>query len=176
VSEQRRFAAIVVLFLIGFGLIGLANALDSSWPLFVSALERERAASLLASVGGERLIDAPLRGLSGGELQRVFLARALCSEPKLLLLDEPTAGVDEKGRGEFLELLAGIAARTELAAVLVTHSADAIRRLAERVIYLDRVVRAWGPPAEVLEREWERGSALGGHDHDTEPGARCESA
>jgi ABC-type Mn2+/Zn2+ transport system ATPase subunit len=62
-------------------------------------------------VGGERLIDAPLRGLSGGELQRVFLARALCSEPKLLLLDEPTAGVDEKGRGEFLELLAGIAAR-----------------------------------------------------------------
>jgi zinc transport system ATP-binding protein len=154
----------------------ITAARRSSWPLFVSALERERAASLLASVGGERLIDAPLRGLSGGELQRVFLARALCSEPKLLLLDEPTAGVDEKGRGEFLELLAGIAARTELAAVLVTHSADAIRRLAERVIYLDRVVRAWGPPAEVLEREWERGSALGGHDHDTEPGARCESA
>jgi ABC-type Mn2+/Zn2+ transport system ATPase subunit len=142
----------------------------------VSAAEREQAAAVLAKVGGERLIDQPLRGLSGGELQRVFLARALCAAPKLLLLDEPTAGVDEKGRGEFLELLAGIAARTDLAAVLVTHSADAIRRLAERVIYLDKVVRAWGPPAEVLDREWERGSALGGHDHETEPGARCESA
>ena len=154
----------------------ITAARRSSWPLFVSALERERAASLLASVGGERLIDAPLRGLSGGELQRVFLARALCSEPKLLLLDEPTAGVDEKGRGEFLELLAGIAARTELAAVLVTHSADAIRRLAERVVYLDGSVRAWGPPGEVLEREFSRGSAFGGHDHETAAGARCESA
>jgi zinc transport system ATP-binding protein len=131
---------------------------------------------VLAKVGGERLIDAPLRGLSGGELQRVFLARALCAEPKLLLLDEPTAGVDEKGRGEFLELLAGIAARSDLAAVLVTHSADAIRQLAERAIYLDRVVRAWGPPGEVLEREGAHGSAVGGHDHDTAHGAGCESA
>jgi len=147
-----------------------------SWPLVVSAPERERARSVLAKVGGERLLDSPLRGLSGGELQRVFLARALASEPKLLLLDEPTAGVDEKGRGEFLELLDDIAARTDLAAVLVTHSAEAVRRLAARVVYLDRTVRAWGPPAEVLEREGSRGSAFGGHDHEAPAEARCESA
>ena len=154
----------------------IAAARRSSWPFFVSAEEREHARSVLAAVGGERLLDAPLRGLSGGELQRVFLARALSSEPKLLLLDEPTAGVDEKGRAEFLELLDGLARRSDLAAVLVTHSAEAVRRLAERVVYLDRSVRAWGPPGEVLEREWAKGSAFGGHDHETAAGARCESA
>ena len=154
----------------------LTAARRGSWPLLVSAEERGRAREVLAKVGGERLLDAPLRGLSGGELQRVFLARALCAEPKLLLLDEPTAGVDEKGRGEFLELLDGIAARTDLAAVLVTHSAEAVRRLAERAVYLDRTLRAWGPPAEVLEREWARGSAFGSHDHETRTDAHCESA
>ena len=103
-------------------------------------------ARALARVGGERLLDAPLRGLSGGEMQRVFLARAIVNEPELLLLDEPTAGVDARGRAEFLDLLAGIAARDDLAAVLVTHNEAAVRRLADRVVYLDRRVLAWGPP------------------------------
>ena len=127
-----------------------------AWPVRVGAADREAARAALARVGGERLLDALLRGLSGGELQRVYLARALVNEPALLLLDEPTAGVDARGRAEFLDLLAGVAAREDLAAVLVTHNAAAVRRLAERVVYLDGRVRAWGPPAEVLDREWDR--------------------
>ena len=154
----------------------LVAARRGSWPLVVKSSERERARAALARVGGERLVDAPLRGLSGGELQRVFLARALVSEPKLLLLDEPTAGVDEQGRLEFLDLLGGIAARSDLAAVLVTHSADAVRRLAARVVYLDRTLRAWGSPSEVLDRQWGRAAAFDGHDHATAADARCESA
>ena len=68
-------------------------------------------------------------------MQRVFLARAIVNEPELLLLDEPTAGVDARGRAEFLDLLAGVAARDDVAVVLVTHNAAAAHRLADRVVY-----------------------------------------
>ena len=139
-----------------------------AWPVRVGAADRERARAALARVGGERLLCAVLRGLSGGEMQRAYLARALVNEPALLLLDEPTAGVDARGRGEFLDLLAGVAAREDLAAVLVTHNAAAVRRLAHRVVYLDARVKAWGTPAEVLDREWDR-AAFSGHDHDAPP-------
>ena len=144
-----------------------------AWPLRITSAERERARLALARVGGERLLDAPLRGLSGGEAQRVFLARAVVNEPALLLLDEPTAGVDARGRAEFLDLLAGVARREDVAAVLVTHNAAAARRLADRVVYLDGRLRAWGKPDEVLEREWQRG-AFGGHDHDAPASPLCE--
>ena len=150
----------------------LANQ-RGAWPLRVSAAERELARAALARVGGERLLDAPLRGLSGGETQRVFLARAIVNDPALLLLDEPTAGVDARGRGEFLDLLAGVAARDDVAAVLVTHNAAAARRLADRVVYLECRVRAWGPPAEVLDREWDK-DAFHGRDHATPPDPSCE--
>lgn len=153
----------------------IVAARRGAWPFLVSAAEREDARALLARVGGERLVDSPLAGLSGGELQRVFLARALVGDPALLLLDEPTAGVDSRGRAELLELLAAIAERSDLAAVLVTHNPGAVRRLADRVVYLDGSVRAWGTPAEVLEGEWALG-AFGGHDHVATASARCEDA
>jgi ABC-type Mn2+/Zn2+ transport system ATPase subunit len=143
-----------------------------SWPLHLGADERETARTALAAVGGERLLDESLRGLSGGEIQRVYLARALVTAPALVLLDEPTAGVDARGRAEFLDLLAGIAERRELAVVLVTHSASAVRRLARRAIYLHTTLRAWGPPDEVLAREWDAGGAFSGHDHAN--GSFCE--
>jgi len=146
------------------------------WPFRVSGPERERARAVLARVGGEPLVDTPLGALSGGELQRVFLARALVRDPALLLLDEPTAGVDGRGRAEFLDLLAEIAERSDLAAVLVTHNAAAVRRLADRVVYLDGSLRAWGTPAEVLDREWERASAFSGHDHAAPVDVGCEDA
>lgn len=143
---------------------------NGAWPVRIGTGDRERARAVLARVGGEKLLDQPLRGLSGGETQRVFLARALVNDPQLLLLDEPTAGVDARGRAEFLDVLAGIASRDDLAALLVTHNEAAVRRLADRVVYLDRRVVAWGPPPEVLATADRRGFT--GHDH--EGRALCE--
>ena len=125
-----------------------------TWPLYIRAAERERAREVLRRVGGERLLDEELASLSGGETQRVFLARALVNDPVLLILDEPTAGVDAKGRGELLDLLADVSASDELAAILVTHNLAAIARTAERVVYLqDGRIVAWGLPHELLGRE-----------------------
>jgi len=149
----------------------VANRLGR-WPLRLSGEERENARAVLAAVGGEGLLDRGLSGLSGGEMQRAYLARALVNAPDLLLLDEPTAGVDARGRGEVLDLLAQIASRRELAVVLVTHSASAVRRLARRVVYVHTTVRAWGSPDEVLDGEWATGAAFSGHDH--ADGSFCE--
>jgi zinc transport system ATP-binding protein len=132
----------------------IVAAIRGQWPLRVRDHERERARVVLERVGGEKLIDKPLAGLSGGETQRVFLARALVNDPVLLMLDEPTAGVDVKGRAEFLDLLAEVSASDELAAILVTHNIAAVSRTAERIVYLqDGRVSAWGLPHEILGRE-----------------------
>ena len=129
----------------------IVAAMRGSWPLRITESERERAHEVLKHVGGEKLAEKQLARLSGGETQRVFLARALVNKPSLIILDEPTAGVDVKGRAEFLDLLAGISASDELAAILVTHNLAAMARTAERVVYLDAGrVAAWGLPSELL--------------------------
>jgi len=136
-----------------------------AWPLRVKPAQREWALRLLARVGGVALADQPLAGLSGGEMQRAFLARALANDPRLLLLDEPTAGVDAAGRVAFLDLLAEVAAPRDLTAVLVTHNLAAVRRLADRVAYVDGTLKAFGSPDVVLaggDGEWR---AFAGLDH-----------
>lgn len=145
---------------------------NGRWPLRLATDDRERAGAALRAVGGESLLDASLAGLSGGEIQRVYLARALITDPAILFLDEPTAGVDARGRAEFQELLEGLAADGNRAVLLVTHSAAAVRRLAARAVYLHGSVRAWGPPDEVIDGEWEGGGAFSGHDHAN--GSFCE--
>jgi ABC-type Mn2+/Zn2+ transport system ATPase subunit len=62
----------------------------------------------------------------------------------LLVLDEPTAGVDVGGRAAIVDLMAEISASDSMAAILVTHNLQAIARCAERVVYLEKTVRAWG--------------------------------
>ena len=114
------------------------------WPLRITPEERDLATAMLAKTGAERLAHAQMRDLSGGETQRVYLARALATKPELLVLDEPTAGVAVGGRAAIVDLMAEIAASDSIAAILVTHNLQAIARCAERVVYLERNVKAWG--------------------------------
>jgi len=118
--------------------------LRGRWPLRITKSERELAMSMLEKTGAASLANAQMKDLSGGETQRVFLARALSTKPDLLILDEPTAGVDVGGRAAIIDLMAEISGSASIAAILVTHNLQAVARCAERVVYLERTVKAWG--------------------------------
>ena len=90
-----------------------------------------------------------IRELSGGQQQRVFLARALLGQPHLLLLDEPTSGVDVRTRHEVLHLLASLH-RSGIAIVLTTHDLNGIAAHLPHIVCLNREVIGSGSPAEVL--------------------------
>jgi ABC-type Mn2+/Zn2+ transport system ATPase subunit len=144
----------------------IVAALRGRWPWRVRADEREKARAVLAKIGGAKLLDKPLAGLSGGETQRVFLARALVTDPKLIVLDEPTAGVDVRGRTELLELMTHISRSDELAAILVTHNLAAVAQTAERIVYLEAGrLLCWGLPHELLGQQSLTAIAFQATDH-----------
>ncbi len=114
-----------------------------------SAAERRDAAALLDRLGIGDLARRHIRALSGGQQQRVFLARALLDRPSLLLLDEPTSGVDVRTRHEILHLLGELHA-DGLAVMLTTHDLNGMAAHLPDLICLNRTVLARGRPHDVL--------------------------
>jgi ABC-type sulfate/molybdate transport systems ATPase subunit len=100
------------------------------------ATRRTVAATALARLGVEDLADRPAHSLSGGEAQRVSLARALACEPDALLLDEPAAGLDTPTRAAFYEDVESALADRATTVVLVSHRAEEVLSLADRVAVL----------------------------------------
>jgi len=114
-----------------------------------SKAEQAMVDAMLDRLGIGGLGSRHIRELSGGQQQRVFLARALLGEPDLLVLDEPTSGVDVRTRHEILHLLADLN-DDGLAIVLSTHDLNGIAAHLPRVVCLNRRVIADGPPLAVL--------------------------
>jgi len=106
---------------------------------------RDRAAQLLTGVGLVHRLDALPGQLSGGERQRVGIARALMSEPSVLLADEPTASLDPDLAADIAALIADEAHRRELATIIVTHD-DAPGRHADRTLHLAAGALTERPP------------------------------
>ncbi len=141
-----------------FGYVPQRIALDPTLPMNVRRLMtltcRYPQADLtdaLAETGVEHLLGAAVTTLSGGELQRVLIARALLARPELLVLDEPVQGVDFAGEVALYEKIADIRRRHGCAVLLVSHDLHIVMAASDRVICLNTHVCCAGVPREVAE-------------------------
>ncbi|MEO6121802.1 MAG: metal ABC transporter ATP-binding protein [Acidimicrobiales bacterium] len=117
-----------------------------------SRAEQGEVCEILGRLGIEHLAGRHIRDLSGGQQQRVFIARALLGRPQLLLMDEPTSGVDVRTRHEILHLLDDLH-EGGLAIVLTTHDLNGIAAHLPHLVCLNTEVIGQGPPRDVLTPE-----------------------
>ena len=115
----------------------------------VPGVDRAMAISALAEVGAAQVLDTPLQNVSGGELQRVLLARALLREPQLLVLDEPVQGVDVSGQAELYRLISQLRDRLGCAVLMVSHDLHLVMSATDQVICLNQHVCCSGHPEQV---------------------------
>ena len=126
------------------------------------AVFRAEADALLAQVGMLDQAERPCGVLAYGDLKRVELAMALANAPRLLLMDEPTAGMAPKERVALMELTAGLARARNIAVLFTEHDMDVVFSQADRIIVLDRgELIAGGTPAEVRANPKVRAVYLG---------------
>jgi len=112
--------------------------------------ECEKARMMMRDVGAEHLSERSLGSLSGGELQRVFLAEALVSDPDLLLLDEPLASLDIRRQGELVQLIRNVTKSRNITALLIAHDINPLLPVLDRIVYVANGKVAIGKPEEIL--------------------------
>lgn len=131
----------------------------------------------LISVGMQAYSDRPISALSGGQQQRVFIARALISKPKILLLDEPTVGIDQQNMQSFYRMLTHLNTHHGITIILITHDVDAVSKSISHVACLNRTIHFHGYQKDMamlsdeqLEKWYghpvRRVTHGGGHTHD----------
>ncbi len=130
--------------------------IDDALPLTVDRFlrlggtaTRQARLAALGEVAVERLADSPMQKISGGELQRVLLARALLREPDLLVLDEPAQGVDMTGQAELFKLITGIRDRRGCGVLMVSHDLHLVMASTDSVVCLNHHVCCTGHPETV---------------------------
>jgi zinc/manganese transport system ATP-binding protein len=115
--------------------------------------DRAAALAALEDVGASELAHLPLGVLSGGELQRIFLAEALVSKPDILLLDEPLSNLDIRRETELLHLVNGVVRSRGVTALLIAHNINPLLPHLDKVMYIANGKVATGKPSEVLTSE-----------------------
>jgi len=137
--------------------------------------QRQRFEQVLGEVKAEHLVNQSVQSLSGGELQRVLLARALLRNPDFLVLDEPVQGVDIQGQAELYHLIADIRDQYRCAVLMVSHDLHLVMSASDRVVCLNHHICCSGHPEQVtLDPSYQSlfgdqidpGLALYAHHHD----------
>jgi zinc transport system ATP-binding protein len=111
--------------------------------------DRELVAEAIGRVGLAAQADAPVRTLSGGMQQRAFIAKALAGEPWLLVLDEPTTGVDAESQESLAALLDGLHSDLGVTIVYVSHEFGAVESFVQRLVLVRRTIVFDGSPGEL---------------------------
>ena len=122
------------------------------WYPWQTREDRDAAREMMRRLGIETLANRHISELSGGQRQRAFLARALVSDPRLLLLDEPTSGVDIKTRDEVMHLLDELNHR-DVTVIMTTHEINAVAAHLPWVVCMNGGIVDEGPPARVFTPE-----------------------
>jgi len=115
------------------GLLG-----SKSFPRRFKKVDRDRVLEILETLDIAHLYQEQIGKLSGGQSQRVFLARAMVSDPDILILDEPTAALDPVTRSHFYETIATLNRDQKKTILLITHDSSTIGNYASKLLYLDR--------------------------------------
>lgn len=147
------------------------NLPQARWYDFWTKKINEReVVKALETVGMQDYIEERIGHLSGGQQQRVFIARALVSRPQILILDEPTTGVDAITQEKFYDLLAHLNQEKGLTIIIVTHEIGVVNRHVNKVACLNRSLVYHGTHAEFCQSDYFRqildeGHHLIGHKH-----------
>lgn len=143
---------------LAIGYVPQRLAIDASLPMtvrrFLSLPRRvgdAEAEAALVRTGVAGIGPRPLAGLSGGQFQRVLLARALLSRPQILILDEPTQGLDQPGTAAFYRLIEEARAETGCAVLMVSHDLHVVMAASDRVVCLNGHVCCAGTPRIVAD-------------------------
>lgn len=131
------FASMTVIENVQMALMSHAGEIYRLWRP-AALLHRERALALLAQVGMAAAADRPSRELAYGDVKRVELAIALANEPRLLLMDEPTAGMAARERHGLIELVKRLVTERGISVLFTEHSMDVVFAFADRIIVLAR--------------------------------------
>ena len=145
----ETFASLTVIENVQMALLSADHKLFALWRR-AARHKRGEAMDLLAMVGMERQADRPCSVLAYGDVKRVELAIAMANQPKLLLMDEPTAGMAPADRGALMATAAELARRDHVAVLFTEHDMDVVFGHADRIIVLDRgLAIAEGSPEEI---------------------------
>jgi zinc/manganese transport system ATP-binding protein len=123
------------------------------WGFSISKKDRNAASEALNAVGSSTLAHRPLNALSGGELQRIFLAEALVSNPELLLLDEPLSNLDMRREKDLLQLVNNVVRSRNVTALLIAHNINPLLPFLDKVVFVANGRVATGDPEKVLTSE-----------------------
>ena len=147
-------------------------------------VENDAATQALEKAGVPKVANRQMADLSGGQFQRVLLARALLSRPQLLILDEATQGLDQPGAARFYRLIEGVRQNLNCAVLMVSHELHVVMSASDRVICLNGHICCEGTPEVVSAAPAYRelfGTGTGGalalyrhdHDHDHSHGSKA---
>jgi ABC-type Mn2+/Zn2+ transport system ATPase subunit len=124
-----------------------------SFPFITQKSEKQRIEQLLEVVGAIDIKDRRIGHLSGGELQRIMIAKAIVNNPRILFLDEPASGVDIEGQERFYDLIKRLKKERAMTIILISHDLNIVYRFADNVLCLNRRLICSGKPSEILTDE-----------------------